>query len=105
MESVKGKNILITGATGGIGAQAAKMLAASGANIFISGRNDLKLKEVADSLQIPAERVLVADLGDPLSVQSMANHIHGLVSALDILVNAAGIGIIKPMETLTLEDF
>jgi short-subunit dehydrogenase len=105
MESVKGKNVLITGATGGIGAQAAKMLATSGANIFISGRNAEKLKELAESLQIPAERVLVADLSDPLSVQSMANHIHGLVPSLDILVNAAGIGIIKPMETLTLEDF
>jgi len=105
MESVKGKNVLITGATGGIGAQAAKMLAASGANIFISGRNAAKLKEVSDSLQIPAERVLVADLSDAGVVQSMAKHIHGLVPALDILVNAAGIGIIKPMDTLTLEEF
>lgn len=105
MESVKGKNVLITGGTGGIGAQVAKMLAASGANIFISGRNAGKLKEVADSLQIPAERVLVADLSDAGVVQSMANHIHGLVPALDILVNAAGIGIIKPMDTLTLEEF
>jgi short-subunit dehydrogenase len=105
MESVKGKNVLITGATGGIGAQAAKMLAASGANIFISGRNADKLKEVADGLQIPAERVLVADLSDAGVVQSMANHIHNLVPALDILVNAAGIGIIKPMDTLSLEEF
>jgi len=105
MESVKGKNVLITGSTGGIGAQAAKMLAASGANIFISGRNAEKLKEVAENLQIPAERVLVADLSDAVVVQSMANHIHSLVPALDILVNAAGIGIIKPMDTLTLEEF
>ncbi len=105
MESVKEKNVLIAGATGGIGAQAAKMLAASGAKVFISGRNAAKLKEVAESLQIPAERVLVADLSDAGSVQSMANHIHGLVPALDIMVNAAGIGIIKPMETLTCEEF
>jgi NAD(P)-dependent dehydrogenase (short-subunit alcohol dehydrogenase family) len=98
MESVKGKNVLITGATGGIGAQAAKMLAASGANVFISGRNAAKLKELA-------ERVLVTDLADAVSVQSMANHIHSLVPALDILVNAAGIGIIKPMDTLTAEEF
>ncbi len=105
MESVKGKNILVTGATGGIGAQASKMLAASGANVYISGRNAEKLKAVADSLQIPADRVLVADLSDAGVVQSMANHIHSLVPALDILVNAAGIGIIKPMDTLTLEEF
>jgi short-subunit dehydrogenase len=105
MESVKGKAVLITGATGGIGAQAAKMLASSGANIFISGRNAEKLKGIGDSLQLPAERVLVADLADPGTVQSMANHVHGLVPAIDILVNAAGVGIIKPMDTLTPEEF
>lgn len=105
MESVKGKHVLITGATGGIGAQAAKMLAASGAIIFISGRNGVKLQAIADSLQIPSERILVGDLSDGIAVQSMASHIHAMVPAIDILVNAAGIGIIKPMDTLTAEEF
>jgi len=34
MESLKGKNILIAGATGGIGSKAAKLLAQGGANVF-----------------------------------------------------------------------
>jgi NAD(P)-dependent dehydrogenase (short-subunit alcohol dehydrogenase family) len=37
MESVKGKQVLVTGATGGIGAQAAKMLAGSGAIVLSAG--------------------------------------------------------------------
>jgi len=105
MESVKGKHILVTGATGGIGAQAAKMLAASGAIVYISGRNEAKLNEVGAQLQLPANRILVADMADAASVQQMAAAIHTQVPALDIMVNAAGIGIIKPMDTLSLEDF
>jgi NAD(P)-dependent dehydrogenase (short-subunit alcohol dehydrogenase family) len=105
MESVKGKHILVTGATGGIGAQAAKMLAASGAIVYISGRNAAKLNEAGAQLQLPANRVLVADMADATSVMQMAAAIHAQVPALDILVNAAGIGIIKPMDTLSIEEF
>jgi short-subunit dehydrogenase len=105
MESIKGKHILVTGATGGIGAQAAKMLAASGAIVYISGRNVAKLNEVAAQMQLPANRVFVADMADAFTIQQMAEGIHAQVPALDIMVNAAGIGIIKPMDTLSLEDF
>lgn len=105
MESVKGKHILITGATGGIGTQAAKMLAGSGAIVYISGRNAAKLNEVASQLQLPVSRVFVADMADAASVQQMANAIHEQVPALDIMVNAAGIGIIKSMDSLSLNEF
>jgi short-subunit dehydrogenase len=105
MESLKGKNVLITGATGGIGKQAAKLIAGSGAVVFLAGRKRDDLNETAQSLHIPAERVFVADLSDAGQVNDMAAKIHAQTPALDILVNAAGIGIIKPMDTLSLEDF
>lgn len=105
MESVKGKNVLVTGASGGIGRQAAKMLAGSGAVVFLSGRKVDLLNELAQSLNIPTERVFEADLSDAAAVQALAEAIHGQVQALDIIVNAAGVGIIKPMDTLTLDEF
>ena len=105
MESVKGKNVLVTGATGGIGMQAARLLAGSGAQVFICGRKAEKLHEVAAQLNIPANRVFQADLSDFSAVQAMAEKIHTQIAALDILVNAAGIGIIQPMDTLTPEEF
>lgn len=43
METLKGKNILITGATGGIGSETARLLKVSGANLFLTGRNAAKL--------------------------------------------------------------
>ena len=43
MESIKNKNVLIVGATGGIGSKVAKLLSGSGANLFLAGRNSEKL--------------------------------------------------------------
>ncbi len=105
MESLKGKNVLVTGATGGIGAHAAKLLSQNGAILFLSGRNQEKLNQVAADLSVPADRVFVTDMANFEDVQEMASKIHAAIPALDILVNAAGIGIIKPMDTLTSEEF
>ncbi len=105
MESLKGKNILLVGATGGIGARTVKLLAASGANLFLAGRNEAKLKEVAELNQIPIERTFVLDISKPENVTALKEKYDQQFSSIDILVNAAGIGIIKPMDTLTEADF
>ena len=105
METVKGKHVLVTGATGGIGMLTAKLLAGRGAVVYISGRNAGKLNVVARQLNIPSERVFIADLSDHAQVMDMAEKIHVVVPALDVLVNAAGIGIIKPIGTLSPDEF
>jgi short-subunit dehydrogenase len=105
MESLKGKNVLITGATGGIGEHSAKLLSQNGAILYLSGRNEEKLKKVASDLSVPADRTFVVDMSNYDEVKAMAEKIHAAIPALDILVNAAGIGIIKPMDVLTSEEF
>jgi NADP-dependent 3-hydroxy acid dehydrogenase YdfG len=105
MESVKSKNVLLIGATGGIGRQTAKLLAGSGANLFIAGRNADTLHEVAAELNLPEGRAFQVDVTNEASVAELSGMIHAQVAALDILIIASGIGIIKPMETLTMADF
>jgi len=105
MESLKGKNVLITGATGGIGEHSAKLLSQNGAILYLSGRNEEKLKKVASDLSVPADRTFVVDMSNYDELKAMAEKIHAAIPALDILVNAAGIGIIKPMDVLTSEEF
>ncbi len=105
MESVKGKNILVTGATGGIGSKTAKLLAAGGANLFITARNAEKLTAVAAELKLTADKVFAADLSVPAQVTQLKEQFFHVYPSIDILVNAAGIGIIKPLENLTEEDF
>jgi short-subunit dehydrogenase len=105
MEPVKGKNILIVGATGGIGSNVAKQLTASGANIFLAGRNAEKLAAVAAELKVPAEKTFSLDISVPEQVMDLKESFFKVYPTIDILINAAGVGIIKPMETLSEADF
>ncbi len=105
MLALKGKNILLAGATGSIGSQAAKLLAGSGANLFLAGRNAGKLSTVAEECGVPAEQTFVLDIADPLQVTELKEKYFSRFSEIDILINAAGVGIIKPMESLSEKDF
>jgi len=64
MESLKGKNILIVGATGGIGNKLVKLLVAGGANVFITGRNLEKLNGIALEYGIPGAHIKQADISN-----------------------------------------
>ena len=105
MEKLNGKKILVVGATGGIGSNLVKLLHQSGASVFISGRNPVKLAFLGDSLGIPDTRLFAANISVPLEVEMLANRVAEEMGTLDILVNASGLGVIKPLEQLTLEDF
>ncbi|TAA69729.1 SDR family NAD(P)-dependent oxidoreductase [Planococcus salinarum] len=89
------KHILITGATGGIGFETAKVVAAMGAKLTITGRNEEKLNGLADELsKITAEEnifVKQADLTkneERLQLIAHAEQAHGFINGL---VNSAGV--------------
>lgn len=105
MESVKGKNILIIGATGGIGSRTAKLLAGTGAHLFLAGRNANTLAEVASACNVPAERTFSLDISQPEAVAALKEKYFAHLPSIDVLINAAGIGIIKSTEQLTETDF
>jgi short-subunit dehydrogenase len=105
METLKGKNILLIGATGGIGSATAKLLAGSGATLFLTGRNETKLHEVAKACGVANERIFVLDISRPAAVNELKEKYFEQLSSIDILVNAAGIGIIKTMDKLDETDF
>jgi short-subunit dehydrogenase len=105
MENVKGKNVLLVGATGGIGSKTAKLLASSGAILFLAGRHVEKLNAVAAECNVPSERVFALDITNPAEVENLKQHYFAALSTIDIVVNAAGIGIIKNMDTLSNEEF
>lgn len=105
MEMLSGKNILLIGATGGIGCKAAKLLSGSGAKLFLVGRNTEKLQQVAEECGIPSENMLAVDISDPAGVEQLKTKYFEQFTSIDILVNAAGIGIIKTMDTLTDAEF
>lgn len=105
MESLKGKTVVVVGATGGIGYQAVKLLTASGASVFITGRNTNKLHQLAAECNIPTSHCHTLDITNESQVAATIKSIEEQTSGIDILVNAAGIGIIKTMDQLTSDDF
>jgi short-subunit dehydrogenase len=105
MESLKDKNVLLIGATGGIGSKAAKLLAGSGANLFITGRNTEKLQEVATACNLSSEKFLTVDIANSADIELLKQRYFEQYATIDILVNAAGVGIIKSMDSLAEADF
>jgi NADP-dependent 3-hydroxy acid dehydrogenase YdfG len=105
MEKLIGKKIVIAGATGGIGSQLCKLLHQSGSELFLTGRNHEKLAAIAISMGIPSTHIFAADIADPAAVQAMSEAAFAAIGTPDILINAAGIGIIKSIDQLSIEDF
>lgn len=105
MEKLKGKKIVIVGATGSIGEQTAKHLSASGADIFVLGKDAGRLEVLAQALRLPENRVYHVDITQPQHINLAAQKINEEILAPDVLINAVGIGIIKPFEQLSFEEF
>ena len=105
MESLKGKNVLIIGATGGIGSKTARLLAGSGANLFLAARNKEKLESLADELKLSSNKIFALDISKPDEVTALKEQFFFYYATIDILLNAAGIGIIKSSEELSETEF
>jgi short-subunit dehydrogenase len=105
MQTLKDKHILVIGATGGIGSRTAKLLAGSGAKLFLTGRNSEKLKAVAGSCNVSPDRYFALDCAQDGSVNELKERYFQQFTTIDILINAAGIGIIKAMDSLDEADF
>lgn len=91
---MKQKTVLITGATAGIGQEAAKQLATMGANVVIAGRNTQKCQSVAEKLKRETENdqihYLVADLSHQAGVEQLGIDFKARFNRLDVLLNNAG---------------
>ena len=90
MFDLTGKSALVTGASGGIGAEIARALHARGATVGLSGTRVDPLQSLADELGTRAH-VLPCNLSDAEAVDALPKQAIEAMGALDILVNNAGI--------------
>ncbi|PCJ05163.1 MAG: short-chain dehydrogenase [Rhodobacteraceae bacterium] len=97
----KGKTVIITGASRGIGAEAARVFAAAGANVALLARS-------ADSLEALAAEIgdkalaLACDVADYASVEAAVQQTVARFGGLDVLINNAGV--LKPIAPLAEAD-
>lgn len=102
--SLEGKTILVTGASSGIGAETAIECSRLGANVIVTGRNEIRLQEtynrlVSDSA-IQKHRLFFADL---TSEEDLISLVDG-IDPIDGLVNNAGVNRVKPVSFIKNED-
>ena len=107
MKDFNDKNVLITGASYGIGLAMAKDFAARGANLILTARSTNKLVELADELKEKNTKVdiFVEDISLPGSANKLFNEIEVAKLDVDILVNNAGYGRMGSFDECPMEDY
>lgn len=90
MFDLSGRTALVTGASGGIGAEVARALHAAGATVALSGTRTDPLEALAAELGGRAH-VLACNLSDPEAVEALPKAAAAAMGQVDILVNNAGI--------------
>ena len=100
------KVIVIVGATGGIGATLTRQLAPTGVRLVLAARNTENLAALANELPGSPGNVLIVptDITQPQQVDTLIQRTISQFGQIDVLVNAAGAGILKAYNTIEPSD-
>lgn len=104
---LRGKTVLITGGSRGLGLVLARELGSEGAKLAIAARDRAELDRALadlDGLGFRATAV-VCDVTDRAQVERMVQTVTASMGPIDVLVNNAGVIQVGPMETMTLADY
>jgi len=104
--SLKGKRALVTGASSGLGARFAEVLAADGAEVLLAARRVDRLTSLVESITAGGGRAKAVEL-DVINSDSVTKAVDAAFKdgGVDILVNNAGISIEKRVTDFTLDDY
>lgn len=102
MDQLTGKNIIITGASSGIGEALAIAAAQVGANVAIAARNITKLEELKGSLAGYSSKIVAVqcDVTSRADCQNLIARATKELGGIDILINNAGISMRAPFEDI-----
>jgi len=105
--NLKGRMVLITGGSRGLGLVLARELAARGARLAICGRDEDALWRACEDLAERGANVLglVCDVKDPHQVRQCVAEVERRRGSIDVLINNASIISVGPMDTMTEDDY
>ena len=103
----RGKTVLITGGSRGLGLVLARGFAAKGANVAVCARDPRELERARADLASRGARAFAypCDVTDRAQVRELVEVVTSHFGGVDVLVNNAGVIQVGPLETMTLEDF
>ena len=104
---LSGKVALVTGASSGLGRQAAIALAGAGAKVAVTARRVDRLEALSAEIVASGGQAgpFALDVRDPASVEQVARDAAVALGPINILVNNAGISVAKRPEDFTLDDY
>jgi len=102
-----GKVALVTGASSGLGARFAKILAEAGAQVVLAARRVERLKELRAEIESNggAAHLVALDVTDYASIKSAITHADTEAGPIDILVNNSGVSSTQRLVDVTPEDY
>jgi NAD(P)-dependent dehydrogenase (short-subunit alcohol dehydrogenase family) len=106
--SLAGKVALITGASRGIGAAAARAFAQAGASVVLAARDEQALASVVQDIRAAGRQALAVptDVGDPASVEHLVRQVLEAYGRLDAAFNNAGAGHMPTsLADISVDDF
>src|SRR5262249_51375048 len=99
---------LITGGSRGIGRAIASMMLTEGANVVVNGQNPDSVRDTVLELNPQFGNKVkgkAADVRSHEQVEQLFRFVDAEFGGLDVLVNCAGIGIFRPVEELSIEEW
>lgn len=107
MNTLKGKTIVITGASKGIGRAVALQVAAVGANLALMARSEQELQDVKKMAAAHQGHCLVfaGDVADEVFVNKTMEATAKKFGSIDIVINNAGFGVFKPSDEISAAEW
>lgn len=105
--TLEGRRVVVTGASGGLGAHGVRLLAGLGADVVAAGRRLDRLEALAAELADAPGRVVPcrADVTREEDVAALVAAASAALGGIDVLVNNAGSEVQGPVDRLSIEDF
>jgi NAD(P)-dependent dehydrogenase (short-subunit alcohol dehydrogenase family) len=102
-----GKIAFVTGASSGLGARFARVLAANGAQVVLASRRTERLKELRAEIEAEggAAHVVALDVTDVASIRAAVAHAETEAGPIDILVNNSGVSNTRKLVDVSEEDY
>ena len=103
---LRGSNVLLTGAAGGLAAYIGRALVAEGANLALSDLPGAHIGPLAEELRAKGVRVetVAADLADTEQLRGLFDEAEQALGPIDVLVNNAGVEFATPFDQATPEQ-